>query len=29
VPTERALTLVAYLKSLRLDYASPEAKLPE
>ena len=29
VPSERAVQLVAYLKSLRLDYSSPEAKLPE
>ena len=27
VPSERAVALVAYLKSLRQDYASPEAKL--
>lgn len=29
VPTERALQLVAYLRSLRIDYSSPEAPLPE
>lgn len=29
VPSERAVNLVAYLKSLRLDYSTPEAKLPE
>ncbi len=28
-PTERAVALVAYLKSLRQDYASPEAKLKQ
>lgn len=29
VPTERGRNLVAYLRSLRLDYNSPEAKLKE
>lgn len=29
VPTDRAIALVAYLRSLRADYASPEAPLPE
>lgn len=29
VPTDRARALVAYLKSLRVDYSSPEAPLPE
>jgi cytochrome c oxidase cbb3-type subunit 2 len=29
VPTERATQLVAYLRSLRIDYSTPEAKLPE
>jgi cytochrome c oxidase cbb3-type subunit II len=29
VPTERATQLVAYLRSLRIDYSSPEAPLPE
>ncbi|MSS98844.1 MAG: hypothetical protein CK541_03070 [Opitutia bacterium] len=29
VPTERAVALVAYLKSLRQDYSSPEAKLKQ
>lgn len=29
VPTERATALVAYLRSLRIDHASPEAPLPE
>lgn len=29
VPTARAAQLVAYLKSLRIDYSAPEAKLPE
>jgi cytochrome c oxidase cbb3-type subunit 2 len=29
VPTERAVQLVAYLRSLRLDYSTPEAQLPE
>jgi cytochrome c oxidase cbb3-type subunit 2 len=28
-PTDRAVALVAYLKSLRQDYASPEAKLKQ
>jgi cbb3-type cytochrome oxidase cytochrome c subunit len=28
-PTERAIALVAYLKSLRIDYNSPEAKLKQ
>ena len=28
-PTERAQALVAYLKSLRIDYNSPEAKLKQ
>jgi hypothetical protein len=27
VPTEKATALVAYLKSLKIDYSSPEAKL--
>jgi cytochrome c oxidase cbb3-type subunit 2 len=27
VPTEKAIALVAYLKSLKIDYSSPEAKL--
>ena len=29
VPSERAVALVAYLKSLRQDYSSPEAKLKQ
>ena len=29
VPAERAVALVAYLKSLRQDYSSPEAKLKQ
>lgn len=29
VPTDRAIALVAYLRSLRADFASPEAPLPE
>lgn len=29
VPAERAIALVAYLKSLRQDYSSPEAKLKQ
>ncbi len=29
VPTDRARALVAYLKSLRIDYASPEAPLSQ
>jgi cbb3-type cytochrome oxidase cytochrome c subunit len=28
-PTEDAVALVAYLKSLKIDYSSPEAKLKQ